>query len=401
MATSFLDKTGLGTLWSKIKSTFALKSEIPDSTSDLTNDSGFITSANIPQSDWNQNNSSANDYVKNRVCYSEDPVYTILFEYTESLSDNNQIFGTWQTQEPLTFADNDPYILSFDGDTYTGTIFNDSNYGWVAGNFHIPNSDAEDTEEPFCIIFGPSDDFASGASGFFNVNLAERYTGTIDLEFQVGESPVHKLDDKYLNGSLIKSGTGTDSVLLNGDSVYASLSANGSFAVAQGQGTSASGQASHAEGSDNSATEVASHAEGTSTVSSGYYSHSEGMGTIANHKSQHVSGEYNIADTSQNEAYQRGTYVEIVGNGSYSTRSNARTLDWNGNEVLAGKLTVGAAPTANMDVATKQYVDNAVAGVGSVVTYTLSISNNVITLTGSNGSTSSVTLPVYNGGVSS
>lgn len=48
MATSFLDKTGLGTLWTKIKSTFALKSEIPDSTSDLTNDSGFITSANIP-----------------------------------------------------------------------------------------------------------------------------------------------------------------------------------------------------------------------------------------------------------------------------------------------------------------------------------------------------------------
>lgn len=48
MATSFLDKTGLGTLWSKIKSTFALKSEIPDSTSDLTNDSGFITTETDP-----------------------------------------------------------------------------------------------------------------------------------------------------------------------------------------------------------------------------------------------------------------------------------------------------------------------------------------------------------------
>lgn len=34
-------------------------------------------------------------------------------------------------------------------------------------------------------------------------------------------------------------------------------------------------------------------------------------------------------------------------------------------------------------------------------TYTLSMTNNVITLTGSNGSTSSVTLPVYNGSVSS
>lgn len=35
------------------------------------------------------------------------------------------------------------------------------------------------------------------------------------------------------------------------------------------------------------------------------------------------------------------------------------------------------------------------------VTYTLSMTGNVITLTGSDGSTSSVTLPVYNGGVSS
>ena len=33
------------------------------------------------------------------------------------------------------------------------------------------------------------------------------------------------------------------------------------------------------------------------------------------------------------------------------------------------------------------------------VTYSLSISNNVITLTGSDGSTSSITLPVYNGTV--
>lgn len=35
------------------------------------------------------------------------------------------------------------------------------------------------------------------------------------------------------------------------------------------------------------------------------------------------------------------------------------------------------------------------------ITQSLSISANVITLTGSDGTTSSVTLPVYNGGVSS
>ena len=40
------------------------------------------------------------------------------------------------------------------------------------------------------------------------------------------------------------------------------------------------------------------------------------------------------------------------------------------------------------------------AGGGVSLTYTLSIAANVITLNGSNGSTSSVTLPVYSGGVS-
>jgi len=39
-----------------------------------------------------------------------------------------------------------------------------------------------------------------------------------------------------------------------------------------------------------------------------------------------------------------GTYIEIVGNGtSNNSRSNARTLDWDGNEILKGNLTIGNA----------------------------------------------------------
>ena len=68
--------------------------------------------------------------------------------------------------------------------------------------------------------------------------------------------------------------------------------------------------------------------------------------------------------------YDRGNYVEIVGNGDWSTRSNARTLDWNGNEVLSGKLTVGTAPTNNMDVTTKQYVDTGLAGADEIIEIT-------------------------------
>lgn len=136
--------------------------------------------------------------------------------------------------------------------------------------------------------------------------------------------------------------------------------ASGDYSFAQGNDCEATGTSSHAEGVASKASGHYSHTEGSGSKALGNYSHAEGNGTIANHKSQHVFGEYNIEDANASTSLNRGDYVEIVGNGSASTRSNARTLDWNGNEVLAGKLTVGTAPTANMDVATKKYVDDAI-----------------------------------------
>ena len=118
--------------------------------------------------------------------------------------------------------------------------------------------------------------------------------------------------------------------------------ASGQDSHAEGYQTTASGQDSHAEGYQTTASGQDSHVEGSNTTASGDYSHAEGQSTIANHRSQHVFGELNIEDPSTAEAYEKGTYVEIVGNGSNSrSRSNARTLDWQGNERLAGSLTLG------------------------------------------------------------
>lgn len=125
-------------------------------------------------------------------------------------------------------------------------------------------------------------------------------------------------------------------------------------------GNTASGNYSKASGTGTTASGTASSADGNGSTASGQNSHAEGLGTIAQRKSQHVVGEYNTADTQGSVPGVRGKYVEIVGNGlSSSARSNARTVDWDGNEVLAGKLTVGAAPTEDMDAATKKYVDEA------------------------------------------
>ena len=122
----------------------------------------------------------------------------------------------------------------------------------------------------------------------------------------------------------------------------------GDYSHAEGKETTASGQQSHTEGRTTTASGYCSHAEGKETTASGYNSHTEGGGTIANHKSQHVFGEFNIADHSLINASARGNYIEIVGNGSNdTTRSNARTLDWSGNETLAGNLTIGGTITVN------------------------------------------------------
>lgn len=144
--------------------------------------------------------------------------------------------------------------------------------------------------------------------------------------------------------------------------------ASGYCSHAEGDSVIASGNGAHAEGRGTIADGSASHAEGYHTYAQGGCSHVEGEGTTATHRLQHVFGAYNVVDGS--ESTLRGNYIEIVGNGDSvynagtqgydTTYSNARTLDWNGNEVLSGKLTVGTAPTNDMDVATKKYVDDAV-----------------------------------------
>ena len=90
------------------------------------------------------------------------------------------------------------------------------------------------------------------------------------------------------------------------------------------------GNVSHSE-NDSIARSDYAHAEGLSTEANGQYSHSEGIGTIASGHGQHVQGSFNIEDT-------KNKYAHIVGNGSDFGRSNAHTLDWDGNAWYAGSI---------------------------------------------------------------
>ncbi|HIU48791.1 MAG TPA: hypothetical protein IAB04_05460 [Candidatus Avimonoglobus intestinipullorum] len=144
-----------------------------------------------------------------------------------------------------------------------------------------------------------------------------------------------------------KAGTWEGAEIFND---YENNAASMDYAHAEGQSTSASGACSHAEGFDTHAAAPYSHAEGAHTEAGGYGfgAHAEGLGTYALSSSagsmrpQHVEGAYNIKDITIEETGEN-TYLHIAGNGTSDTnRSNAHTLDWDGNAWFAGKVTVGA-----------------------------------------------------------
>lgn len=140
--------------------------------------------------------------------------------------------------------------------------------------------------------------------------------------------------------------------------------ASRSYSHAEGDGTTASGDTSHAEGGYTTASGLYSHAEGYHTTASGARSHAEGKGTTASGENQQVQGKYNIEDT---------TNAHIVGNGlSDSSKSNAHTLDWEGNAWFSGDVYVGSTSGTNKDegskiLATKEYVDSKKIDTGDIL----------------------------------
>ena len=75
-------------------------------------------------------------------------------------------------------------------------------------------------------------------------------------------------------------------------------------------------------------------------VAAGDGSHIEGEGTFAMGSSQHVQGRYNVVDFEDK-------YAHIVGNGTSANRSNAHTVDWDGNAWFAGDIRIGGTSYAD------------------------------------------------------
>lgn len=239
----------------------------------------------------------------------------------------------------------------------------------VSTSYTVDNSeDAEPIE--MTLRSGTNVIYCGTGSVDYSYN-ARKYAN--DSEFKTRLSDLQKKHNSDIANMLVEiakigyEGTGSGSVILGTPN---SNEVSGGHSIAHGHNTKATGANSHSEGNATSAEGANSHAEGYGTRAAGDYSHSEGLTakaigqsshaegqyTIARGRSQHAFGEYNAeGDTVPGSAATRGKYIETVGNGQdASHRSNARTLDWNGNEELAGNLTLGKGTADEVTITAAQ-----------------------------------------------
>ena len=342
-------------------------------------------------SDWNQNDETAPDYVKNRPFYViSDAPESIAWNCDDTNGRESVDYYGFGAQTHYKVSNIIPNIENIVGSTFT--LLLDGFGEDLDGLFteYITSSDIRH-EQGFYEIKGgsiivvteaPAGQFQSTGIYFRNDkvmvileigNVPDSATIDITLDFAW---VVKKIDKKFIPDSALigKIGEGKYAETFNSPSNSATgecshaeggfttasgmrshaegykTTASGDESHAEGMFTIASGHRAHAEGQVTIASGQRAHAEGQVTVADGYSSHAEGEGTIANGHYQHTQGKYNIADETNSTVH-----AHIVGNGTDdNSRSNAHTLDWEGNAWFAGDVYVGSTSGKNKDDGSKK-----------------------------------------------
>lgn len=350
----YLNNTGLSHFWDKLKQFFVKKSEVENAgISSITYTTVLASTTVTTALATGYRYPSAVLSSSVPTGFSQAHLYKITIGSAEKrmpcvlwFRKNNAGTGI----QPIEFVGNPSYMLAEDVTSYFGHGDVDTTCGFCISARDIANDGARKL-----MLFTPT-----AGSYTVKIELENRDVTKFppDLTFDNYNNPISEVANPNNSNSVsvgsnyMKHKTGTTSVGsgntnsgANSTSVGVFNEASGQLSVAVGTQNKASGLYSLAVGNSNQSTGPASSAFGYFTESSGAFSTTNGQRTIANHKSQFVFGELNEPDPSEAAASARGTYVEIVGNGTspaLADRSNARTLDWNGNERLAGSLTLGA-----------------------------------------------------------
>lgn len=272
----------------------------------------------VVQPNWNQNDNTKPDYIKNRPFYEETETTPIL--------ESQQIDFSQSFRIPTSIVKGNTYLITWDGTDYTITA---TEKEIIAGEIYIPYLEQADG---LFEIEGMTMRAADNGIHTVAISLVDSTTKTIDEKFIPNtiardNKVVKHIFNIYPNEDGAINEISYDN-LTNRPPIYHAYNGHGSVSL----------------------NTLYNHTDGD-------YSVAEGMSTIASSEYQHVQGKYNIEDSSN-------TYAHIVGNGTAITaRSNAHTLDWSGNAWYAGKVSIGTTsnvptPTDVNDLVTKQYVDN-------------------------------------------
>ena len=141
----------------------------------------------IKKPDWNQNDSTAADYVKNRPFYTGDPVETVLVEDTTASFDDDG-GGLYYAGITVIFQATvgETYKVSWDGTVYECTCVD--YYGPVIGNISI-GDDYPDTGEPFVI---------SVSDGYIAI-LTKDTSASHTVSISGIVAPIVKIPAKYID----------------------------------------------------------------------------------------------------------------------------------------------------------------------------------------------------------
>ena len=214
------------------------------------------------------------------------------------------------------------------------------------------------------------------ASGYGSVavgyNTTSSGTGSTSMGYQTSATIDGALASGYLSTA---SGSASAAIGFQ-------TTASGTGAAAVGRDATASGAASTALGRGTTASASQALAAGRDTKAEAVAATALGYGTDATGARSLVAGAYNAPDTNEvDTTHGSGArkYLMIIGNGTADTaRSNAATLDWDGNLEVAGDVVTKDGSFSGL----KSAIDNSATGLnGKAPVIINSISGDLIHIT--------------------
>ena len=134
--------------------------------------------------DWNQNDESASDYIKNRPFYTGAPIETVIIEEASFSGSEGDVPGSIY---PV--IEGQEYTVVFDGTEYTTTGYKGYYGNCALGNYTL-NGINQGDDVPFFIV--------SSSSGGDTAHVKTTSDGDHTIKLFIRETTIHKIDEKYL-----------------------------------------------------------------------------------------------------------------------------------------------------------------------------------------------------------